>query len=84
MQAFLVVYATQKHFFRASPLSALESTAQVSLTFFPNFTQNLMLIHCSKNLSFIFVTRHRNMHILSVPQLPHNWCYCAEIVTGES
>jgi hypothetical protein len=26
-----------------------DSTAQVSLAFFPNITQNLMLIHCSKN-----------------------------------
>jgi hypothetical protein len=39
----------------------------------PNFTQNLMLINCPKNHSLFFAIRHRNTHVLSVPQLPHNW-----------
>jgi hypothetical protein len=49
----------------------IESSAQMSIAFFPNFTQNLMLIHSSKNQSLIFVMRCRNMCI-SVLQLPHN------------
>jgi hypothetical protein len=49
--------ATHKDFFIAS-----ESIAQVSLASFPNFTQNLMLIRCSKNRSPFFATRRRNMH----------------------
>jgi len=37
-----------------------KSNAQVSLALFPNFTQNLMLICCSKNRSLILATRRRN------------------------
>jgi hypothetical protein len=46
-------------FFIAFSPYASESTAQVSLAFFPNFTQNLMLIGCSKNRSHVFATRRR-------------------------
>jgi len=38
-----------------------------------NFTQNSMLIRCSKNRSLIFATRPRHTHVFSAPQLPHNW-----------
>jgi hypothetical protein len=55
-----------------SPI-CLESFAQVSLAFFPNFMQNLMLIHCSENRTFNFVMRHRNIHTLSAQLLPHKW-----------
>jgi hypothetical protein len=49
---------------------------------FPNFTQNLTLIRCSKNRSLIFATRRRNTHIISATtskQLAlmrwnRNWC----------
>jgi len=44
----------------------------MQLPFSPNFTQNLILIHCSENQSLIFVTRCR-IHTYSVPKLPHNW-----------
>jgi hypothetical protein len=39
----------------------IESTAQVSVAFFPNSTQNIMLIHFSKNLSLTFAMRHRKI-----------------------
>jgi hypothetical protein len=54
------------------PWSLEEHFTSVTLVF-PNFTQNLMSIRCSKNRSLIFATRRRNTHVLSTPQLPHNW-----------
>jgi hypothetical protein len=62
MQALFEPYTSLKKtldFLRASPPQASESIEQVSLAFIPNFTQNLMLICCSKNRSFIFATRCR-------------------------
>jgi hypothetical protein len=56
----------KKHFtFHSVPPQALEDMAQVSLAFFPNFTQNFMLIHCFENQSLISVTRHGNTHFIS-------------------
>jgi hypothetical protein len=52
------VYTAQKqNFFIASFPQTSETLAQVSLAFFPNFTQNLMSIRCSKHRSLIFATR---------------------------
>jgi len=33
------------------------------------------LIHCSRNRSHIFATKHGKTHVLSAPQLPPNWRY---------
>jgi uncharacterized protein YktB (UPF0637 family) len=52
-------------FIASSPWASEESIAQVSLASFHNFTQNLMLIHCSKNRSLIFATRRRNTRLIS-------------------
>jgi hypothetical protein len=41
-----------------------------------------ILIRCCKNRSLIFATRRRNTHVLSAPQLPHNWRKCVEIIAG--
>jgi hypothetical protein len=48
----------------ASPTWPPKNIAQVSLAFFPNFTQTLILICCSKNRSLIFATRRRITHDL--------------------
>jgi len=70
-------------FFIASPSWALEIIEQLSFAFFPNFTQrNLILIHCPKNQSLIFVTRSRNSRFISATTSArlalmhwnHNWC----------
>jgi len=69
-------------FFIAFPPYVSESTAQVSLAFFPNFTQNVMLIRFSKNRSLIFATRRRKTRFISTatstqPALMRwnrNWC----------
>jgi len=42
------------YFFVASPSQAAESIAQMSLALFPNFTENLMFIVCTKNWSLNF------------------------------
>jgi hypothetical protein len=41
---------------------ALETTAQLSFASFPNFTQNLMLIRCSKNRSLICAQQDVEIH----------------------
>jgi len=64
------------------PHKPWESTAQVSLAFFANFTQSLMLIGCSKKTNHSFLQQDVETCILLVPQHPHNCCYCTEIVTG--
>jgi hypothetical protein len=49
-----------------------------------NFPETLMLFHCCKNQSLIFVMRCRNTRVLRVPQLPHSWRKYVEIITGAS
>jgi hypothetical protein len=66
-----------------SPLYASESIAQVSLAFFPNFTQNLCRFVALKT-DHLFLRRNVETHVLSALQLPHNWCEYVEIATGAS
>jgi len=71
----------------------IESITQVSCAFFPDCTQNLMLIHNFKGQSLThsltFAMRCRNTHIISVTnstQLAlmhwnHNWCKFKDVQT---
>jgi hypothetical protein len=75
-------YSKTLDFFIASLPQALESISQVLLALFPNFTQNVMLLHCSKTRSLIFAARRRNTRFLSAKTSTQlalmrwnlNWC----------